>query len=101
MNSYGNLRSKHSSWPFLLVIYNLASWLCMKRKYMMLSMMIFECCETKALMCLIGITIKISRSVSCYFAPSMTFQHTKTCLGTVLRNIKHALYMKKAHLTIN
>ena len=27
-------------WPVLLVIYNLPPWLCMKRKYMMLSMMI-------------------------------------------------------------
>ena len=40
INPYGNLSSKHSSWPVLLVIYNLPSWLCMKRKYMMLSMMI-------------------------------------------------------------
>jgi len=40
MNPYGNLSSKHSSWPVLLIIYNLLYWLCMKRKYMMLSMMI-------------------------------------------------------------
>nr|KYP31721.1 hypothetical protein KK1_047813 [Cajanus cajan] len=40
MNPYGNLSSKHSSWPILLVIYNLPPWLCMKRKYIMLSMMI-------------------------------------------------------------
>ena len=40
INPYGNLSSKHSSWPVLLVIYNLPPWLCMKRKYMMLSMMI-------------------------------------------------------------
>nr|KYP66441.1 hypothetical protein KK1_012735 [Cajanus cajan] len=40
MNPYGNLSSKHSSWPVLLVIYNLSPWLCMKRKYIMLSMMI-------------------------------------------------------------
>ncbi|XP_029128611.1 uncharacterized protein LOC109806195 [Cajanus cajan] len=40
MNPYGNLSSKHSSWPVLLVIYNLPPWLCMKRKYIMLSMMI-------------------------------------------------------------
>nr|KYP37140.1 hypothetical protein KK1_041692 [Cajanus cajan] len=31
MNPYGNLSSKHSSWPILLVIYNLPHWLCMKR----------------------------------------------------------------------
>jgi len=40
MNPYGNLSSKHSSWPVFLIIYNLPYWLCMKRKYMMLSMMI-------------------------------------------------------------
>ena len=38
MNPYGNLSSKHSSWHVLLIIYNLS--LCMKRKYIMLSMMI-------------------------------------------------------------
>ena len=40
MNPYGNLSSKHTSWPVLLIIYNLPPWLCMKRKYIMLSMMI-------------------------------------------------------------
>ena len=40
MNPYGTLSTQHSSWPVLLVIYNLPPWLCMKRKYMMLSMMI-------------------------------------------------------------
>jgi len=40
MNAYGNLSSKHSSWPILLFIYNFPYWLCMKRKYMMMSMMI-------------------------------------------------------------
>jgi hypothetical protein len=40
MNPYRDLRSNHSSWPFLLVIYNLPFSICMKRKYIMLSMMI-------------------------------------------------------------
>jgi len=40
MNPYGNLSTQHSSWSVLLVIYNLPPWLCMKRKYMMFSMMI-------------------------------------------------------------
>ena len=40
MNPYGSLSTQHSSWSVLLVIYNLPPWLCMKRKYMMLSMMI-------------------------------------------------------------
>ena len=41
MNTYGSLSTQHSSWPVLLVMYNFPPWLCMKRKYMMLSMMIF------------------------------------------------------------
>jgi len=32
MNPYGNLSSKHSLWPVLLIIYNFPYWLCMKRK---------------------------------------------------------------------
>ena len=40
MNPFDNLSSNHSSWPVLLMIYNLPPWLCMKRKCMMLSMMI-------------------------------------------------------------
>jgi len=36
-----NVSRKHSLWPILLIIYNLPYWLTMKRKYMMLSMMIF------------------------------------------------------------
>ena len=40
MNPYDNLSTQHSSWPVMLVIYNLPPWLCMNRKYMMLSMMI-------------------------------------------------------------
>jgi len=40
MNPYGNLSTNHSSWPVLLFIYNLPPWLCMKQKYVMLSMMI-------------------------------------------------------------
>ena len=40
MNHFGNLSTNHSSWPILLMIYNLPSWLCMKPKYVMLCMMI-------------------------------------------------------------
>ena len=36
MNPYGNLSSKHSLWPMLVIICNFPYWLCMKRKYMML-----------------------------------------------------------------
>ena len=40
MNPFGNLSTNHSSWPVLLMIYDLPPLLCMKRKYIMLSMMI-------------------------------------------------------------
>jgi len=40
MNPYNNLSSKHSLWLVLVIIYNLSYLLCMKRKYMMFSMMI-------------------------------------------------------------
>ncbi|XP_021733411.1 uncharacterized protein LOC110700209 [Chenopodium quinoa] len=40
MNSYSSLSSIHSTWPVMLVAYNLPPSLCMKRKYIMLSMLI-------------------------------------------------------------
>ncbi|CAK8541326.1 unnamed protein product [Lathyrus sativus] len=40
MNLFGNLSTNHTCWPVLLMIYNLSPRLCMKRKYIMLSMMI-------------------------------------------------------------
>ncbi|XP_074283399.1 uncharacterized protein LOC141607949 [Silene latifolia] len=40
MNPYGSLSSQHSTWPVLLAIYNLPPYLCMKRKYLMLSLLI-------------------------------------------------------------
>ncbi|XP_019182646.1 PREDICTED: uncharacterized protein LOC109177671 [Ipomoea nil] len=40
MNPHGNMSSRHSTWPVLLTVYNLPPWLCMKRKYIMLSLLI-------------------------------------------------------------
>ena len=34
------MSSKHSCWPVILILYNLPPWLCMKRKFMMLSLLI-------------------------------------------------------------
>ena len=39
-NPHGVQSSSHSTWPVILFIYNLPPWLCMKHKYMMLSMLI-------------------------------------------------------------
>ena len=40
MNPHGIQSISHSTWPVIIMIYNLPPWLCMKRKYMMLSMLI-------------------------------------------------------------
>lgn len=40
MNPHGNMSTQHSTWPVVLAIYNLPPFLCMKRKYLMLSLLI-------------------------------------------------------------
>jgi hypothetical protein len=40
MSPFGSMSSQHSTWPVLLSIYNLPPWLCMKRKYIMMSLLI-------------------------------------------------------------
>ncbi|KAL0533399.1 hypothetical protein IC582_030238 [Cucumis melo] len=40
INPHGEMSSKYSCWPVVIVIHNLPPWLCMKRKFMMLSILI-------------------------------------------------------------
>ena len=40
INPHNSLSSKYSCWPVMLVIYNLPPWLCMKRKFTMLTLLI-------------------------------------------------------------
>lgn len=40
MNPFSQMSSSHSVWPVLLCIYSLPPWLCTKRKYMMMPMLI-------------------------------------------------------------
>ena len=40
MNPFGENRTVHSTWPVILAMYNLLTWLCHKRKYLMLSILI-------------------------------------------------------------
>jgi hypothetical protein len=40
MNPFGENRSMHSTWPVILTMYNVPTWLCHKRKYLMLSILI-------------------------------------------------------------
>jgi hypothetical protein len=40
MNPFAERSSKHSTWPVILTIYNLPSWLMQKRKYILLTMLI-------------------------------------------------------------
>jgi hypothetical protein len=41
MIPFGDLSSSHSTWPFILTIYNLPLWLCQKRRYLLLTCIIF------------------------------------------------------------
>jgi hypothetical protein len=40
MNPFGELSSTHSTWPMIMSIYNLPPWLCHKRKYLLLTILI-------------------------------------------------------------
>jgi hypothetical protein len=40
MNPFSENRTMHSIWPIILAMYNLLTWLCHKRKYLMLSILI-------------------------------------------------------------
>jgi hypothetical protein len=41
MNPFGELSSSHNTWPIVLSIYNLPPYVCLKRRYLMLTMLIF------------------------------------------------------------
>ena len=40
INPFGEQNSSHSTWPVTLCIYNLPPWLCMKRKFIMMPVLI-------------------------------------------------------------
>jgi len=40
MNPHDNMSSTHSTWPVVLTIYNLPQWLCMKRKFLIMLLLI-------------------------------------------------------------
>ena len=40
MNPFGERSSTHSTWPLILTMYNLPTWLSQKRKYRLLSVLI-------------------------------------------------------------
>ena len=40
MNPFGERTSTHSTWSVILTMYNLPTWLCQKRKYLLLSVLI-------------------------------------------------------------
>jgi hypothetical protein len=40
MNPFGENGTVHITWPVILIMYNLPTWLCHKRKYLMLSILI-------------------------------------------------------------
>jgi hypothetical protein len=40
MNPFGENRTMHNTWPVILAMYNIPTWLCHKRKYLILSILI-------------------------------------------------------------
>ena len=40
MNPFDQVRSNHSTWPMTLCIYNLPPWVCMKRSYIQMPLLI-------------------------------------------------------------
>jgi hypothetical protein len=40
MNPFGENRTMHNTWPVILAMHNLLTWLCHKRKYLILSILI-------------------------------------------------------------
>jgi hypothetical protein len=40
INLFGENRAMHNIWPVILMMYNLSTWLCHKRKYLILSILI-------------------------------------------------------------
>jgi hypothetical protein len=40
MNPFGDLNNSHNTWPVTLTIYNLPPYLCQKRRYLLLTMLI-------------------------------------------------------------
>ena len=40
INPFGEQRSNHSTWPVTLCMYNLPPWMCMKRKFIMMPVLI-------------------------------------------------------------
>jgi hypothetical protein len=40
MNPFNERMSKHSTWPVILTMYNILTWLCQKRKYIFLTVLI-------------------------------------------------------------
>jgi hypothetical protein len=39
-NPFGNMSTSYSTWPVMLILYNLPPWMCMKQSYFILSMII-------------------------------------------------------------
>ena len=115
INPYGNLSNKYSLWPVLVIIYKLSCWLCMKRKFMMLSKMISGPWQPENetdvylsplieyLRFLWDQRVEIFDAYenvnfnlcALLFAPLMIFQHMGIWAITVLKDIMLARYVKR------
>ncbi|KAA0063868.1 hypothetical protein IC582_019299 [Cucumis melo] len=101
INPYGDLSTKYSCWPVIATIYNFPSWLCMRRKYLMLTMLIsgpkqpgydinvyiapliddLKLMWKEGVQCFDAHRMKDSPCELSYCGLSMIFLHTGTCVG--------------------
>jgi hypothetical protein len=111
MNPFGENRIVHSTWPIILMMYNLPTWLCHKRKYIMLSVLIqglkqagididvfletlmedMANSRMKGCVCGTSISRSISRCIQSYSFASMILPGTLQYQGRLKGRVSHAL----------
>jgi hypothetical protein len=42
LNPFNERTNDHSTWPMILTMYNIPTWLCQKRKYLLLTILILD-----------------------------------------------------------
>ena len=112
MNPFGEWGSSHSTWPVTLCMFNIPSWLCMKRKYLMMPVLIqgpkqpgndidvylrplvdeLLCCgRRKVYVFGTSTNRKILTCEHCFLLPSTIGLHLAIYLDSRIRDTRHAL----------
>ena len=90
LNPYGNMSSAHCTWPVILILYNLPSWMCLKMSSFILSLLIprpslawewYRCVLTTPSRRTEGVMECWSKNVWCVFQKS--FQMHAALLWTI------------------